>query len=210
MQDADEKNVLLVDRLENNNEFDITGILNLSGMNVTDDDLPAVIQRAFLAGPKKCTGLILRGNALTADGVRMIVDTIIAGRTHLKHLSFSRNPDIGDAGIEHLVRLLQKNRSMIFLALPETGMTDRGVRLLADVLCGADPESTVPPALEKLYISFNKGITDASMEPLLQILGQNRKLKVLALEHCGLSDKSQQILRQVAIKLKKKKFSLTG
>jgi hypothetical protein len=89
-------------------------------------------------------------------------------------------------------------------------MTDRGVRLLADVLCGADPESTIPAPLQKLYISFNKEITDESLEPLLQILEQNRKLKVLSLEHCSLSDKAHQILRQAAIKLKKKKFSLTG
>jgi hypothetical protein len=210
MQEPDEKNVILEDRLENDNEFDITGILNLSCMNVTDNDLPAVIQRAFWAGPKKCTGLILRDNALTADGVKMIVDTILAGRTPLKHLSFASNPDIGDAGIEHIVRLLQKNRSIIFLALPETGMTDRGVRLLADVLCGADPELTVSPPLEKLYISFNKAITDESLEPILEILGRNRKLKVLSLEHCSLSDKAHRVLEQVARKLKKKKFSLTG
>lgn len=211
LQEPEPKNVMLEDRLENDNEFDVTGILNLSCMNVTDSDLPAVVQRAFWGGPKKCTGLILRDNALTADGVRVIVDTILAGRASLKYLSFSSNPDIGDAGIEHIVRLLQKSRSMSFLALPRTGMTDRGVRLLADVLCGVDSEATAPPPpLEKLYISFNKLITDESLEPLLQILEQNQKLKVLSLEHCGLSDKAHRRLRQAATKLKKKKFSLSG
>ena len=210
LQEPVEKNVLLEDRLEHDNEFDVTGILNLSCMNVTDNDLPSVIQRAFWNGPKKCSGLILRDNALTADGVRMIVDTILAGRTSLKYLSLSSNPDIGDTGIEHIVRLLQKSRSMIFLALPRTGMSDRGVRLLADVLCGVDPESPIPPSLEKLYISFNKDITDESLEALLQILEQNRKLKVLALQHCSLSDKAHKQLRQAATKLKKKKFSLSG
>jgi hypothetical protein len=210
LQEPNEKNVLLEDRLENDNEFDITGILNLSCMHVTDNDLPSVIQRAFWAGPKKCTGLLLRDNALTADGVRMIVDTILAGRTSLRYLSFSSNPDIGDAGIEHIVRLLQKNRSMIFLALPATGMTDRGVKLLADVLCGADSESNAPPPLKKLYISFNKAITDESLESLLQILEQNQYLKVLSLQHCSLSDEAHRTLKQAARRLKKKKFSLTG
>jgi Ran GTPase-activating protein (RanGAP) involved in mRNA processing and transport len=210
MQEPYEKNVLLEDRLENDNEFDVTGILNLSGMNVTDDDLPVVIQRAFTSGPKKCTGLLLRDNALTADGVRMIVDTVLAARTNLRYLSFSSNPDIGDAGIKHIVRLLQKNRSMVFLSLPRTGMTDHGVRLLADVLCGADSESTDPPSLKKLYISSNKAITDASLEPLLQILEKNQNLKLLSVQHCSLSDKAHRTLRQAAIKLKKKKFSLTG
>jgi hypothetical protein len=210
MQDYEEKNALLEDRLENDNEFDVTGILNLSCMHVTDNDLPAVIQRAFAAGPKKCTGLILRENALTADGVRMIVDTMLAAKTNMKYLSLSSNPDIGDTGIEHIVRLLQKSRSIIFLALPRTGMTDRGVRLLADVLSGTDPESAAPSPLKKLYISFNKEITDASLEPLLQILEQNQNLKVLSLQHTSLSDKAQRTLKQAATKLKKKKFSLTG
>ena len=205
-----EKNVQLEDHLENDNEFDITGILNLSCMNVTDNDLPTVIQRAFWGGPKKCTGLILRDNALTADGVRMIVDTIIAGRACLKYLSFSSNPDIGDAGIEHIVRLLQQRRSLTFLALPGTGMTDHGVRLLADVLCGIDPDVPSPPPLEKLYISFNKGITDESAEALLQILEQNQRLKILAITHCNLSDKTFRRLKNAATKMKKKKFSLSG
>ena len=204
------KNDQLQDHLENDTEFDITGILNLSCMNVTDSDLPNVVQRAFLNGPKKCTGLILRDNALTADGVRIIVDTIIAARASLKHLSFSSNPDIGDAGIEHIVRLLQKRRSVTFLALPQTGMTDRGVRLLADVLCGNDPEATSPPSLEKLYISCNKGITDESLDALLEILAKNQRLKILSINHCGLSDRAYRRLQHAATKLKKKKFSLTG
>ena len=205
-----EKNVQLEDHLENDNEFDITGLLNLSCMNITDSDLPTVIQRAFCDGPKKCTGLILRDNSLTADGVRIIVDTIIAARVSLKHLSFSSNPEIGDAGIEHIVRLLQKRRSITFLALPQTGITDRGVKLLTDVLCGNDPEATNPPSLEKLYISFNKGITDESIDPLLHILEQNKRLKVLSIEHCSLTENAYQQLQQAARKLKKKKFSLSG
>ena len=205
-----EKNVQLEDHLENDNEFDITGILNLSCMNVTDSDLPTVVQRAFWAGPKKCTGLILRDNSLTANGVRIVVDTIITGRACLKYLSFSSNPDIGDAGVEHIVRLLQKRRSIIFLALPRTGITDYGVKLLADVLGGTDPDSTNPPSLEKLYISVNKGITDESIDPLLQILEQNQRLKILAIQYCSISDKGYRRLKHAAAKLKKKKFSLTG
>jgi hypothetical protein len=210
LQETEQKNVLVEDRLEHDIEFDVTGILNLSCMNVTDNDLPTIIQRAFWDGPKKCTGLLLRDNALTADGVRMVVDTVLAARANLKYLSFSSNPAVGDAGIEHIVRLLRKSRWMTFLALPRTGITDRGVRLLADVLCGVDTESTTPPPLEKLYISFNKLITDESLEALLQILERNHKLKVLSLEYCSLSEQSYRRLRQAAIKLKKRKFSLSG
>lgn len=177
-------------------------------MNITDEDLPAIIQRAFCGGRKKCIGLILRDNALTSEGVRMIVDAVLAARSSLKYLSFSNNADIGDTGIEHLVRLLQKSQSITFLSVPNTGMTDRGVRLLADVLCGVDSDAS-PPPLEKLYISFNKLITDESLETILQILDQNQTLKLLSVEHCSLSDKARKRLRQVGSKTKKKKFSLS-
>jgi hypothetical protein len=206
-QEAEQRNVPLEDRLAHDNELDVTGIMNLSSMNVTDHDLPMIIQRAFGEGRKKCTGLILRDNSVTSEGVKMIVNAVLATRTNLKYLSFSNNSDIGDAGIEHLVRLLQQNRSLVFLAIPHTGMTDRGVRLLADVFCGVDADSSSPP-LEKLYISFNKLITDESLEAIIQILEQNQTLKVLSVEHCSLSDTARKRLRQVGSK-KKKKFSLS-
>jgi hypothetical protein len=215
-QEAEQKNVVLEDRLAHDNELAVTGIMNLSSMNVTDNDLPMIIQRAFWGGRNKCSGLILRDNSLTSDGVKMIVDALIVARMNLKYLSFSNNSDIGDAGVEHVVRLLQKNRTIVFLALPNTGMTDRGVRLLADVLCNGNADSDAdtdssspPPPLEKLYISFNKLITDESMEAILQILEQNHTLKLLSVEHCSLSDRVRKRLRQMGSKMKKKKFSLS-
>jgi len=210
-KEAEQNNVLLEDRLAHDNELAVTGIMNLSSMNVTDNDLPMIIQRAFGGGRNKCSGLILRDNSLTSYGVKMIVDAVIAVRANLKYLSFSNNSDIGDAGVEHLVRLLQNNRTIIFLALPNTGMTDRGVRLLADVLCNVDDDadSSSSPPLEKLYVSFNKLVTDESMEAILQILEQNHTLKVLSVEHCSLSDRARKRLRQMGSKMKKKKFSLS-
>ncbi|CAF4672702.1 unnamed protein product [Rotaria sp. Silwood2] len=137
----------------------------------------------------------------------MLVDTLISSRTKLKYLSFSNNPNIGDKGIEYLTNLLQKNRSITFLALPNTGMTDYGVRLLADVLCGVNDDS-ICPSLEKLHISFNKLITDQSIEALIQIIEQNQTLKLLSLQYCSLSDKVRRKLRKAVTK-KKKKFSLS-
>jgi Ran GTPase-activating protein (RanGAP) involved in mRNA processing and transport len=207
-KEAEQRNVHLEEKLAKDNELDITGILNLSSMNLTDNDLPLIIQRAFRGEKNKCIGLILRDNTLTSIGVKMLVDELLMARTNLKYLSFSNNSGIGDVGIEHLVRLLQRNRSITFLALPHTGITDRSVRLLTDTLCGLNPDSSCPP-LEKLYISFNKLITDESVEALLQLLEQNQTLKVLSLEHCSLSEKAQRRLRQAVIKTKKKKFSLS-
>ncbi|CAF1260429.1 unnamed protein product [Rotaria sordida] len=178
--------------------------MNLSSMNLTDSDIPSIVQRAFYENKTKCIGLILRDNALTSIGVKILVDALIATRTKLKYLSFSNNPEIGDEGIEYLANLLQKSRSITFLAIPNTGITDRGIRLLADILCGVDADSTCPP-LEKLHISFNKSITDESMEPLIQIIEQNQTLKLLSLQHCSLSDNVRRKLKQASTKKKKKK-----
>ncbi|CAF3388606.1 unnamed protein product [Rotaria socialis] len=207
-KDTGQKLVSLEEKLAENQELNIIGIMNLSSMNLTDDDIPSILQRAFVEQKKKCIGLILRDNGLTSVGVRMLVDALLATRTKLAYLSFSNNAAIGDRGIEHLARLLQTNRSITFLASPNTGMTDRSVRLLADILCNVDPKSSCSP-LEKLHISFNKSITDESLEALTQILEQNQTLKVLSVQHCGLSDKGRRRLRHASAKKKKKKFSLS-
>ncbi|CAF4417827.1 unnamed protein product [Rotaria sp. Silwood2] len=79
-------------------------------------------------------------------------------------------------------------------------MTDYGVRLLADVLCGVNDDS-ICPSLEKLHISFNKLITDQSIEALIQIIEQNQTLKLLSLQYCSLSDKVRRKLRKAVINL---------
>lgn len=202
-----QKNTILEEKLAQNHGLDTIGIMNLSSMNLTDRDIPMVIQRAFHKKRKKCYGLILRDNALTSEGVRVLVDTLLAMRTNSKYLSLADNPEMGDAAIEHLTRLLQKNRTITFLAVPNTGMTDRGVRILADTLCNADAGSLCAP-LEKLYISFNKLITDESLEAILQIIERNRTLEVLALRNCSFSSNARRSLRQAGTKIKKRKFSL--
>ncbi|CAF4370917.1 unnamed protein product, partial [Rotaria sp. Silwood2] len=207
-EDPNSKVISLEEKLADKRELDILGIMNLSSMNITDDDMILIIPRVFYDNKSKCIGLILRDNALTSTGVKMLVDTLISSRTKLKYLSFSNNPNIGDKGIEHLINLLQKNRSITFLALSDTGITDHGVRLLADVLCCVDTDSSCPP-LEKLHISFNKSITDQSFEALIQIIEQNQTLKLLSLQHCSLSDKKRRRLRKAVIKTKKKRFSLS-
>ena len=176
-------------------------------MKLTDFDVPLIIQRA-LWEQKKCIGIILRDNALTAVGVKMLVDALLSAKTKLRYLGLSNNIGVTDAGIEHLARLLKESRTMTFLSLPNTGITDRGVRILADVLCRVDPEASCPP-LEKLYISFNKAITDESMEALLEILEKNETLKILSLQNCGLSNRARRRLKHVAAKKKTRKFSLT-
>jgi hypothetical protein len=207
-EEAVERNVNLEKKLDQDDELDIRGTMDLSSLNVTDGDIPLIIQRAFRRKKKQCIQLILRDNALTSNGVKLLVDELLTTPTSLKNLGLSNNPGIGDAGVAHLARLIQTNRSITLLALHHTGITDRGVRLLADALCGADADSS-PSPLQKLYVSFNKLITDDSLEALVQILEQNQTLKVFSLQHCSLSDRARRRLRQVGIKKKKKKFGLS-
>ena len=197
----------LDDKFANDYQFNLTGIMNLSSMKLTDNDIPMIIQRAVNEKHKKSLGFIFRDNALTSEGVKTLVDTVLKMRLNVTYLSLSDNPDIGDAGVEHVARLLQKSRSINFLALPNIGMTDRGVRLLANALCGNGSSSNCAP-LEKLYISFNKLITDESFEAILQILGYNQTLKIFSVQHCSFSDRVRRRLKQVGVKMKKRKFSL--
>jgi hypothetical protein len=206
-KEAEQRNVNLEKKLVQNDELDARGILDLSSMNVTDNDIPLIIQQIFRQEKKKCTSLVLRDNALTSVGVKILVDELLTAPTNLKSLSLSSNPGIEDTGVEHLVRLLQRSRSITVLALHNTGITNRGVRLLANVLC--DIDSTSVSSLEKLYVSFNTSITDESLEAFVEILERNQTLKALSLQNCSLSDRARRRLRQVSTKKKKRKFSLS-
>ncbi|CAF1514801.1 unnamed protein product, partial [Rotaria sordida] len=196
-EDTNQKALSLEEKLANNRELNIIGIMNLSSMNLTDNDMLLVIEKIFGKHKTKCTGFIFRDNALTSIGMKMFVDAILATRMKLKYLNLSNNLNIGDAGIEHVVYLFKKSRSINFLALSNTGITDRGVRLLADLLCDVDADTdSCCSSLEKLYLSFNTSITDESMEALLQIIEQNRTLKLLSVQYCSLSDQARQLLRE--------------
>ncbi|UJR07523.1 hypothetical protein I4U23_011811 [Adineta vaga] len=187
--DIEQKLTRLKDKLANDNELKMTGILNLSSMNLIDNDLPLIIQEIFYRQENNCTGLILRNNFFSSNGIKILVDDLLLTKTNLKCLCLSNNRDIGDKAIEHLIRLLQKNPSLTLLALPQTGITDYGVRLLADVLCEFNL------SLEKLDISFNRFITDQSLEALLDIVGQHQTLKELSIQYCSLSDEALQDLK---------------
>ena len=198
-----QKNLLLEKKFASGDAFDLSGTADLSSLGVIDSDMPWIIEQVFRQEDKKCSQLILRDNYLTAHGVKLLVDELLRVPTKLRSLILSNNVAIGDAGVQHCARLIQASRSLKFLALHYTSMTDRSVRMLADVLCREAADS--PPArLEKLFISFNPSVTDDSLNALVQMLEQHKKLKTLGLERCSLSDEVCQQLKQVAAKNKKK------
>ena len=203
-----ERNADLEEKLNEDDQWNLCNTMDVSSLNVTDDDIPLIIERTFCQDKKKYSYLVLRDNALTSIGIKILVDELIKRPVKcLRNLGLSCNLGIGDEGIEHLVRLLKQNRSITILVLHNTGITDRGVRLLADLLCDTTVNSIC--ALEKLYISFNKFITDESLPALIQILEQNQTLKLLALQRCNLSDSARRRLRLICTKKRKRKFSLS-
>lgn len=199
------KPISLEEKLADDQELGAIGILNLGEMNLTDKDVPLIMERAI--SEKKCIGLILRDNDLTSSGVKTLVDEFLSVKSKLKFLSLSNNLKVGDLGVEHVARFSKANRWLTFLSIPHTGMTDRGVQILADILCDNDDEAP-KTSLEKLHISFNKAITDESLPILLEIIQKNQTLKLLYIQNCSLSDAARRRLRKAASKKKSKKFHL--
>ena len=205
LNEIEQKNVQLMEKLKEYSQSNLVSAMDLSSLNVTDDDIPVIFKVIYRGRKRSFRNLILRDNALTANGVRNLVDGLLKIPTNLRNIGLSSNPEIGDEGIEHLVRLLRESRSITILALHHTGITDQGIRLLANVLCDEDVNSYSP--LEKLYVSFNKGITDESLASFVQILEANGALKALGIQHCHLSDRARRRLRLVVTKKKKRRFS---
>lgn len=205
LNETEQKNVQLMDKLIEYSRSNISSTMDLSSLNVTDDDIFVIFKVIYRGRRRIYRNLILRDNALTPIGVKNLVDSLLKIRTNLRNIGLSNNLDIGDEGFEHIIRLLRESRSITILALHYTGITDQSIRLLANVLCDTDTNSFSP--LEKLYISFNKGITDESFQSLVQILEENQTLKAIGLQHCSLSDRARRRLRTVVTKKKKRRFS---
>lgn len=207
LQNINQKQLSLQELFDDDRQFIVTGVMHLASMNLTDSDMPMIIKKIFGEHKTKCIGLNFRHNSFTSVGVKMLAYALLAAQTQLKYLNFSNNMNIGDVAIEDLVLLFKKTGSIAFLALSNTGMTDRGVRLIADLLCNVSGDSCCPP-LEKLYLSFNELITDESLEALLEILERNHTLKRFSVQYCRLSDEARQTLRE-ASKKKNQEFDMS-
>lgn len=203
-----ERNAVLEKKLARDEEINFMGTLDLSSLNLTDDDIPLIVQRIFLQDRRKCTRLILRDNRLTSNGVQVLVDHLLRVSPELKYLGLSGNKNIGDSGIEHLVRLLRVNRSITLLALHNTGISDEGIQILAQVLCADVNDDPPGSILQKLYIPFNKYITDKSLVVLRQVLEHNQTLNVLSVQNCTLSNIARKRLKELAKKKRNFRFTV--
>ena len=161
--------------------------MELTGMNLTDRDIPIVVRKAIRK--KKCTSLSLATNKLTADGIRVLVDALECNRS-LTHLILSMNP-IGDDGLKSIGKLLVQTQTLYHLALSDIQLTDAGLTTITDVL------RLNNTSLRCLDLRSNTSITDASIESLLSMVDRNQTLSACRLDNCGFTPDGKEKLREV-------------
>ena len=173
----------------------------LGRMSLTDQDIPSIIQQAVR--DKRCGRLSIENNRLTSNALKKLIVELIEGKnTSLWWLDLSSNIEIGNTGFQYLPRLLQSdNRTLKYLLLKDTGLTDSGFECLLKAL--AENSS-----LKGLDVSFNKLITDKCLSPLISMLARNNTLHTLQLVGCGLSETSKNHLESIVSARKSTNFIL--
>jgi Ran GTPase-activating protein (RanGAP) involved in mRNA processing and transport len=197
----------------------------LSQVPLSDRDMNIVIQQAMIY--KQCTGLQLRADEITVEGISLLAEALRINTTlltldlrgnsvpdtgvdylsevlstansTLKLLNFSDN-DTTDQGAEYLAEMLQRNEKLTHLWLDSNIIGDRGVQLLADALTHHNT------SLEQLYLNGNKLVTDSSVDSLVLMLKTNQSLTIFEISDCNLSEAGKAKLRDVE---KAKSFKLT-
>jgi Ran GTPase-activating protein (RanGAP) involved in mRNA processing and transport len=177
------RNIQLEKRIDKSS----TENIELINMNLTDQDIPIIIQKVIKK--KKCTSLSLATNKITADGIRMIVSALKTNKK-LTHLILASNP-IGDEGIKYIIDLIENSRTLYHLSLSDTQITDDGMKMITDTL------KSNPTSLRCIDLRSNVLITDVSVESLLQMVELNETLSACRLDNCGLSQDGKDKLKEV-------------
>ena len=203
------------DDLEQNINKCPSNKIDLTGQELTDQDMRIVVNQAILA--KSCVILDLTSNTITQYGVRILavglrnnkyleelnisynaisdsgvchlVSTI--NSSALKRLDLTEN-DISNEGAKYIAEILATNTSLLQLFLSENQIGNYGMKLLANVLLQRNAN------LEILNLSANTNVDDESIDSLTDMLEHNRALKKLDLRYTGFSKSGEKRLRTVA------------
>ncbi|CAF1089309.1 unnamed protein product [Adineta steineri] len=195
--------------------------IDLRKQKITDLDMEFIIQEAVIN--KQCTMLWFSDNQLTSQSVSILASTLhnnttLEGlslchngindvnishlsqilsdsKTKLNRLALTSN-EITDEGVQYLAEMLKTNHSLTQLWLGSNQITDRGMQYLADVLAHRNR------TLHVLSLTWNKLITDLSVDSIINMLEYNQTLRTVCLSNCDLSDIGKERLRE-AIKLRK-------
>jgi Ran GTPase-activating protein (RanGAP) involved in mRNA processing and transport len=199
--------------------------VNLEKQNLTDEDMEIVVKEAIIN--KQCKKLELGCNKITSVGASIIakalnrnatLDILYLNKNHLSDkgiytlattlslnnskLSFLGLQDTGitDEGVKYIAEMLKTNTAIDRLLLSWNGISDQGVKILVDALTNHNT------TLQTLRLSNNKLISDSSAEFLVEMLKQNKTLRCLDICNCKLSEKGKEQLRQIT--RSKQKFDL--
>ena len=191
--------------------------IDLQKEKLVDADVEFVIEEAMMK--KQCSMLWLRENKMSSNGISMIIsalndNTTLEGlslcnnnitdddvvllteqlsenKCQLNRLSLTSN-EITDQGAEYLAEMLKTNRTLSQLWLGFNQMSDHGVKQLMNSLANHNR------TLHVLSLAWNDGITDVSVDLIVDMLECNDRLKTLCLSHCNLSDMGKSKLRIAA------------
>ncbi|CAF3446162.1 unnamed protein product [Rotaria socialis] len=125
------------------------------------------------AALRNCTaleGLSLCDNAVNDADVFHITSALSDHNTKLRRLALTSN-NITDEGVQHLAELLKVNCSLTELWLGSNKITDRGVQMLTDTLVHYNKTLCV------LSLSWNKLVTDASVDFFIDLFENNQTLR---------------------------------
>ena len=193
----------------------------LSKEHLNDRDMTLVVPQLIVH--KQCTALWLQQNEITANGAATIADGLRDNTTletlelsgnqlrdkgiyHLTQVLATHNSTlqklycgtngITDHGAQYIAQLLKKNRVLTRLDLSFNEIGDRGVRRIANALAHFNT------SLVQLNLSWNKSISEASVDALIEMIEHHQALETLDISHCNLSPADKAKLRDIA-RLKK-------
>lgn len=191
------------------------GVIKLNNRKLTDQDMPDIVRQAIQE--KQCTYLDLQDNEFTWEGMSILVPALkenpnlqtlylhsnrlsdkgiytlaelLTSNNHALKILGLNSTGLTDVGAEDLGVMLQKNSTLTHLELEANDIGDRGMLYLAETLMKHNT------TLEQLNLAKNKPITDSSVDLLVELIQQNRPLKVLNLSHCGITSSGKAKLQE--------------
>ncbi|CAF1105115.1 unnamed protein product [Adineta ricciae] len=190
--------------------------INLSGEDLTDDDMKTIVDEIIVK--KQCKQLLLESNRITSKGLTILaqglhnnqslnyldlshnqisdaglyalVDSLTTNNQVLKKLGLTKN-EITDHGMKYLAELIKTNRTLTQLDLCSNQISDDGIRLLADAV--RHHRSTI----EILWLMSNPLITDDSIDSMIQMIKHSQSLRQLWIFKCGLSELGKEKLKRL-------------
>jgi Ran GTPase-activating protein (RanGAP) involved in mRNA processing and transport len=124
--------------------------------------------------------LELQDNQVSDHGVWHFANVLSVNNNTLKKLVLGNNA-ITDEGVKYLAQMLQSNRTLTFLGLSNNSITHQGLQILVNSILNYNT------ILQKLILTGNGQLTDASENALLQLIKQSQSLTLLHVTECGLS-----------------------